>query len=288
MSAISTSWWRVLLFGLIGLLSLATVRAQTPAQVPGRIVAAQVHGAVTVAVRGGAEGRALRDGEALAQDAVVTTAPGASVVLVFSNGATVALGSDSSLSIDAFLQEPFGPDDQTAAQTEPSTSRTRLHLSRGELVGNVKHLRLDRGSSFTVDTAVGAAGIRGTVFRLVIRPTAGGQVLFSLSTDQGEVALQGLNVPAVSVAAGREVRFSFEATVDPTTGELTVTAIPAVEATTPISAESQAAIATAALEIARAVQQVVVPSPGTTGTSNLPKSDSSILPVLPPNSPSQP
>ena len=53
---------------------------------------------------------------------------------------------------------------------EPGTSVTKLNLTRGELVGRVVHLNVDKGSEFTVRTPVGAAGIRGTIFRIIFRP----------------------------------------------------------------------------------------------------------------------
>lgn len=282
----------MLAFGLLGFLP-AAARAALPERSPGRILAAQVHGAVIAARTDGAS-RPLKNGDEIAQDWTVSTAAGASVVLVFSNGATVEIGSDSALAVREYLQEGFAENYKiSSAREEPSTSTTRLRLIRGELVGNVKHLHLDRGSSFTVDTAVGAAGIRGTVFRIVVRSDSAGKAVFSLSTDQGEVVLQGIDTPAVSVAAGREIRLSFEATVDATTGELTVTAPIAIEnATEPISTDSVAAINAAQQQIVDAVETTTIPAAPSGGSgssspsgsppqsgSNLPKQ-----PTLPPTS----
>ena len=288
-------WWRLaIVCCFLGFVS-AAARADSSPRSPGRILAAQVHGTVS-AVRTDGTNRPLKTGDQIAQDWTVNTAPGASVVLVFSNGAIVEVGGDSSLAVREYLQESFADDYKVSAATEePSTSTTRLRLIRGELVGNVKHLRLDRGSSFTIDTAVGAAGIRGTVFRIVVRADAAGKAVFSLSTDQGEVVLQGINAPAVSVAAGREVRLSFEGTVDATTGEITLTAPITIEnSTEPISEDSQSAIRNAQQQIVNAVETVTIPSnppgggtkPSLKNTNPLQKTDSNLLkqPLLPPTS----
>ena len=67
-------------------------------------------------------------------------------------------------------------------EEEPSPSRTRLSLSRGEVVVGVPKLKPAHGSSFTVATPMGAVGVRGTVFRIVFRPTGTGNALFSPAT----------------------------------------------------------------------------------------------------------
>ena len=111
-------------------------------------------------------------------------------MLVFSNGSTVNLAQDSHLAIDQFLQDPFGQEIKVAdLKGEPSTSHTKLNLTYGELVGNVKKLKGD--SSFLVQTPVGAAGIRGTTFMITYRPSGTGQAFFSLSTASGDIIFQG-------------------------------------------------------------------------------------------------
>src|SRR5690606_15609751 len=131
---------------------------------------------------------------------------GASVVLVFSNGASLNVGAESTLSIDEFLQDPFAEEVSVAELTEePTSSTTRVRLTRGELVGNVKTLKHEQGSSFIVNTPVGAAGIRGTTFRIVFRPDASGRVFFTLSTAEGNVLFEAPAVEGVNVETGKEV-----------------------------------------------------------------------------------
>lgn len=174
------------------------VRAQTPsatttpsAMPPGQIVTAKVSGSVSMVLNGTTT--SLKNGDVISQTATVTTAADSSVILVFSNGATTQLGSETILVIEQFLQDPFAETVKVSQlQAEPTRSRTRLNLTKGELIGNVLKLNHAQGSSFTVQTPVGAAGIRGTTFRIVFRPTGTGQAfaVFSLSTVEGNVNFQ--------------------------------------------------------------------------------------------------
>lgn len=268
---------RLSLWVLVSLfLAASSLRGQAPTSPssaslpmpPGQIVAKQVAGKVSVRVNGTTS--ELRNDEAVSQSAVVTTAANSSAVLVFSNGATAQLGPETTLMIEEFLQDPFqGTLTPANLTSEPTRSRTRLKLSQGELVGKVAHLNHNQGSSFTVQTPVGAAGIRGTTFRIVFRPAGTGQAfVFSLSTVEGNVNLQqgvvsspvGAPSPAptpgnapdggaapsgasgVAVIGGQEVVVTVSATVNPQTGQLVFTALPTVTSTQPISLETQTAI----------------------------------------------
>jgi len=178
--------------------------AGEPAQLRGQIKAVRVIGEVQVARGPDQAPVALQNNGTLAPGDIVRTAKSASVVLVFSNGSTVNLGPESRLAIDEFLQDPFGAEIKVGdLKEEPSRSRTKLNLTYGELVGSVKRLR--GASTFLVQTPVGAAGIRGTVFRLVYRPSGTGKAFFTLSTTAGEVIFQGPTGAPVAVGEDREI-----------------------------------------------------------------------------------
>ena len=265
------SWMR--LCGLAALLTATAATAQVPqGRVAGRIVAAKVKGTVTAVNTADHSQRELKDNDAIAQNYVVTTAQNSSVILVFSNGATINLAPDSTLAIEQFLQDPFSTSYSMATATdEPSTSVTQLALVRGELVGNVKHLRKDgpNGSSFSVNTPVGAAGIRGTTFRIVFRPDSSGKAFFSLSTAEGEVILTGTTAVTTPVPTGQDVVVTVEVTVDAKTGVVTVTAAPTV-VTQDIPPVTQAAIAVAAQEIVTSNAAVIFTSVSTSTNTPAP------------------
>ncbi|MFM9081245.1 MAG: FecR domain-containing protein [Opitutaceae bacterium] len=171
---------------------LPSASAQAPAGgrlPPGVVLVAKVEGRVEMTVNG--QTTALAVDMQIPQAAKVVTFADAATVLVFSNGATTRLGADTELVLEEFLQDPFGATVKVSElQEEPSTSVTSLRLNRGELVGDVKKLKYGQGSSFTINTPVGAAGIRGTTFRIVFRPSGSGQAFFSLTTATGNVVFQ--------------------------------------------------------------------------------------------------
>ncbi len=298
--------FRFLSWLLIGALAgVMSALAQTPAAPAGAptvvggaelILVAKKSGRVEMTVGGVVT--ALENGAKVPQKAKVNTYNDGSVVLVFSNGATTQLGSDSELVIEEFLQDPFGSDIKVAEiSDEPSQSRTKLALNKGELVGNVKKLKYDKGSSFIVQTPVGAAGIRGTTFRIVFRPGGTGQAFFTLSTASGNVSFEALppggspgggtppaggqgqgqgqgntpqpnatpeptatgtgTVTGISVPQGQEIAITVSVTTN-AQGQMVVTVIPPPpSATSNVNAATLAAVTSAAAEIAVAVQQTV-------------------------------
>ncbi len=240
---------------LLGLVAMVASRAFAQGTEPGRIVLARVTGTVTLTNKADSTTRPAVNNEQIAAGFIVTTAPDASVVLVFSNGSTVNLRGDSQLDIETFLQDPFADDFRiTEATTEPSTSTTRLNLTRGELIGQVKTLNSAGGSSFVIQTPVGAAGIRGTTFRIVFRPDGTGNAFFALTTIEGNVVLArgGVETPVAAVNnQAQEVAINVEVTVDTATGVVTVTT-PAGQSFT-----VQTAAATTTASVVEAVQQSI-------------------------------
>jgi hypothetical protein len=219
-------FWAVVC-GFATVLLGATARA---AQEQGNIIARGVKGTVTAREKSAdpsVNPVTVTNNMPLRQGMTVTTGVNASVVLIFANGATVNLGTDSSLDIDEFTMEPGAtPIDPATITEEPNVSQTKINLTKGELVGKVAKLNKAGGSNFTVSTPVGAAGIRGTTFRIVYRPNGTGQAFFSLTTVEGnvEVTLATGNAPApVSVTDAQEVVLaSVTVNVDNTTGAVTI------------------------------------------------------------------
>lgn len=220
----------------------------------GAIKAVRLSGTVSKIAAGTATSVALTEGQAVIETDIITTGADSGVVLVFANGASVKVGANSRLAIEEFKMDPLATDIAVAdLQSEPNVSKTRLNLAYGEVVGNVKKLNQAGGSSFDIKTPVGAAGIRGTTFRIVMRITPSGQVSFTLSTAEGNVSFSGtLQVAAgeVSVTDGQEVTAT--ATVDPATNQVTSVQISTPQA---ISPEATQAITTAVTEAIQQAQQ---------------------------------
>lgn len=241
---------------------LGSVEAQTPPDAPtrvkGKILVARVQGGATVVAKSGGTPQSLASGQYIAEGTEVVTSSGSSVVLVFQNGAQVNVSANSVLDIDQFEMDPFAGDVKVAdLKAEPTTSKTKLSLARGELVGKVAHLNIDRGSEFTVQTPVGAAGIRGTTFRIVFTPSADGKSFtFSLTTADGTVLYSSpkINQP-LNVPSGKQVVMTFD--LSNVSGQLLSTTPAAVVNTPP---DDAAAVAAEAQVIATAVAPVVIPA----------------------------
>jgi hypothetical protein len=264
----------------LALLAAFTVKA-TAQQVSGKITAARVVGAVTMTIKATNVTTTVANQQPISQGSTVSTGKGASVVLVFSNGATINLGTDSVLDIDQFTQEPFPPDFDFAKSTdEPSVSTTKIKLTHGELVGKVAHLKAGQGSTFTVSTPVGSAGIRGTTFRIVYRPDGNGRAFFSMTTLEGNVEVTlatGTVTPPIAVTDSKEVVLAdVTVTVNDQTGQVTVTTgtTTTIVPTTTTATTTQQIVA-AAQEIAQAVATVVITSPASSSSSSSSNSNSS-------------
>ncbi|HWB95236.1 MAG TPA: FecR family protein, partial [Bryobacteraceae bacterium] len=264
------SWLSLL--GLFAVFSL-TAAAQ---QAPGKIIAARVSGDVTMTVKATQVSSKVAALQLIQEGSIVTTAKGASVVLLFDNGASINLGTDSSLDIQQFTHDPITDPNFVAAKAvdEPSVSHTKLHLSHGELVGKVAHLKKDQGSDYTVTTPVGAAGIRGTTFQIVYTPNGTGQAFFSLTTAEGSVeyasgTVNGQVPPPVTVNNSNQVSLTVTITVNDQTGAISVTLPGTTTAVTiPVTVAPNATTAQiqqSAAQIAQAVANVVIPTGSTNG-----------------------
>ena len=243
---------KILLVTILGVFAgLLPAGAQTDSTAPatsptakGHIIAARVQGHVEAVSKVDGKTTVLHDGDGVTDQSTIMTSPGASIILVFSNGATVNVAADSNLDIDQFDQDPFAADVKVSdLKAEPGRSITKLNLTRGELVGKVVHLNVDRGSEFTVQTPVGAAGIRGTTFRIVFRPDPKtGKAFFAVTTADGRVIFTGVTSGPVSIPAGKQVVATFDYTPPSSPGGTTApptTTVPVTTSDTSPSEESQ-------------------------------------------------
>jgi hypothetical protein len=218
----------------------------------GQIRAAKVEGQVTK-IKADGNTVTLKNGDSLTETDTVLTGKSGSVVLVFSNGSSVKVGAESRLAIDEFKMDPFGEDIKPSElKAEPSVSQTKLNLAYGEMVGDVK--KLNAASSYSIKTPVGAAGIRGTIFRIVFRPSSDGKAFFTISTAEGKVVMEGVTQGEVPVDAGKEVVVEID-TDNPSNPNVVTQDIPA---------DTKAIITEAAQLIVEALKDFVIPTGDTT------------------------
>lgn len=277
-----SSW--LSLFALLALFTFEAA-AQAPAgaptapgttQLPGSIKATRVVGKVTYENIATKAVNDLTNGMEITQGNIVRTDVNSSVVLMFSNGASINLAFSSELNIETFTQDPFAGNFEPAkSEDEPSVSTTNIQLTKGELVGNVKKLK--RGgpveSKFTVGTPVGAAGIRGTTFKITYRPSTDGRTFtFTMTTIEGRVEVTigsgTVNALPASVVTNNQEIVLNNVEVNTTTNVVTATTStgqtvavtappPAVDA--PVSTVAQ--VTAVATQLAQAVVNVVFVTP---------------------------
>lgn len=230
----------------------------------GKIVAARVEGDVQKVLQDQSS-VPLNNGDQLLETQTVKTGKSSSVVLVFENGSSVKLGAESSLAIDEFKIDPLGEAvDISALKAEPTVSKTSLNLAYGEMVGDVKKLNTAKGSSFNIKTPVGAAGIRGTIFRIVFRPTADGKAFFTVSTADGRVVMEGVTTQDIPVESGKEVVVTVDVPAPAAPGTPPAEVAPPVIVTQDIPPATATVITEAAVSITQVLQTTnfaTVPTP---------------------------
>ena len=118
----------------------------------------------------------------------IKTGPSSKIILLLTNGTITTVKPETSLNFKKFTQEKF---DTTQTKLndlegEPSSSNTVLDIEFGDLVVDVK--KLDKKSSFNIESPVGTAGIRGTVPAISVAKTPDGGFTQTTSMLRGEIA----------------------------------------------------------------------------------------------------
>ncbi|MGE9294072.1 MAG: FecR domain-containing protein [Puniceicoccales bacterium] len=225
-----------LLFALLVLAPFASLQGQEAAMKPASILVARVSGNVTISDVATAEFRPLTKGMKIGQGVTINTGPDGSAILLFSNGSTLTVKPDTKLGIDEYMQsktEKRTPDELKQLDKEPSTSKTKLRLLEGDLVGSVKKLDIDNGSSFQIDSPIGTAGIRGTTWSMSVRITQDG------ATGRFGIAIgNGIFIPlsGAEQSVGSDVEVTITANLNDS-GELVITEVTSNEMSTELNEE---------------------------------------------------
>jgi len=197
------------------LLFTAVVNAQeiNPAQMKrGAIIITAVEGKAVIIKPGATESKNAAKGQALQQGEKIITDKKSTVSLAFENGSVIQVEAESNFVVEEFLQAPWEVSEQALSEmkTEPSNSKLSTYLEYGDVTSGVKKLK--PGSSLTVSTPLGTAGIRGTEFKVGLqRDAKGGSKGLSVAVASGEVAVSTKGGATASVKGG----FSTSVTVTP-------------------------------------------------------------------------
>ncbi len=208
--------------GLLGL----TLRAQTPEPAfprPGAVVVAEVSGEATAQV--GEQRRVLKPEDRLRIGSVISTGRLSLVTVMLSNGASLQLGSDSELEVEEFGQSPVsGTLKVSELKAEPTLSRTRLRLLRGDVTIEVKPLKVARGSSFHLTYAAGTIRSGEGTFRARVQMSDLALGVATLELVKGSAELELPGAAFVAVPVGQKLAFALE--VDKSNGAVKVGEMP--------------------------------------------------------------
>ncbi|WP_269526956.1 FecR family protein [Coraliomargarita parva] len=170
---------------LIGFFLIGALTLQAAELASAKVLS--VSGSVTL-YSGDAE-RPLQAGDILHQGDSVSSSQLSGAKLVFSNGSIITVEPNTSLTLREMKQESFaGGKSYEELEADPSQSQTMLELNYGKVKGEVK--KLANGSNFNVETPLGTAAIRGTVFWIeLIYNAEAGQLELRVMNIKGEVDL---------------------------------------------------------------------------------------------------
>lgn len=203
------------------------MRAQAPEldlPRPGAVLVVDVTGKAVAQV--GEQRRELKPDDRLRIGSVISTGRLSLVSVLLSNGATLQLGSESELEIEEFGQAPIsGSIKLPELKAEPTLSRTRLRLLRGDVTIEVKPLKVARGSSFQLAFAAGTVRSGEGTFRARVQMSDLALGVATLELMKGSAELELPGAAFAPVPAGRKLAFALE--VDKSTGAIKVGEMPA-------------------------------------------------------------
>ena len=202
----------------------------------GAIIIASLEGQVTVTnneTQAQLPASQVKAGGLLFDGHTIKTGPSSKIILLLSNGTVSTIKSDSALNIKKFTQEKFDPGKKKLSDMkgEPSSSQTVMDLELGDMVFDVK--KLDKRSSFNIESPVGTAGIRGTSGQMGVMANNGATNL-NINMFKGSVAtqLRGSDI-ATMVRQGQSFSAGISASgiiLPPTLGKVPPSLLASIEA----------------------------------------------------------
>ena len=130
----------------------------------------------------------VKTGGILFDGHTVKTGPASKIILLLTNGTITTIKPETSINFKKFTQEKFDTSKTKLNELkgEPSNSSTIIDIEFGDLVVDVK--KLDKQSSFNIESPVGTAGIRGTVPAISVAKLPDGGFTQTTSMLRGEIA----------------------------------------------------------------------------------------------------
>lgn len=177
---------------------------------PGSVVATELSGTAT-ATASGAE-KAVKVEDRWRAEVAFKTARSSTVTLEFSNGALLKLGAESEVAVEEFWQQPHSRAGKAVEwKEEPSPSRTRVRLARGDVRLMVKPLLTARGSSFALELLTGTVRIAQGALAVRVQMTEVGLGLCTLELLDGQAEFEPVGEAAArTLTAGKPLVLAVE------------------------------------------------------------------------------
>ena len=139
-------------------------------------------------------------GESISKGSTIITGSNSEADLLFTNGSLAKLGAESKIVLSVYWQKSFQPSAKKVndLMNETSSSRLALKLEIGDLVVDVK--KLNKDSSFMVESPLGVAGIRGTQFGMSVDSKS-----TELAVLEGEVGFKDAKQQTENVETAQKV-----------------------------------------------------------------------------------
>jgi hypothetical protein len=191
-----------------------TLYAQDGKSDRGAFILISTSGDVQYLKSNGQNKSAIKVGAVIPTSHTIKTGADGKLVGLLTNGTLLTIAENTLMKVASFEQEPFVDDGRKLAELpgEPSSSQVSIDLDYGSLV--VKTKKLNKASSFNIDSPVGVAGIRGTEFQMAAQPDKGVQLDVTESTVAFTPPGGGEAIP-VSQGSGLSVSPSGVATQRP-------------------------------------------------------------------------
>ena len=159
-----------------------TLYAQDGKSDRGAFILISTSGDVQYLKSNGQNKSAIKVGAVIPTSHTIKTGADGKLVGLLTNGTLLTIAENTLMKVASFEQEPFVDDGRKLAELpgEPSSSQVSIDLDYGSLV--VKTKKLNKASSFNIDSPVGVAGIRGTEFQMAAQPDKGVQLDVTEST----------------------------------------------------------------------------------------------------------
>lgn len=202
------------------------LRAQPPEPSlprPGAVLVLEVTGEAAEVT--GEARRPVKADDRVRVGSTITTGRRSLATIALSNGAVLRLGSESELEVEEFGQATVpGSLKFIDIKEEPTISRTRLRLVRGDVTVDVKRLSVARGSSFLLSMLAGTARTGEGTYHAMVRMSDLGLGVCTFELEKGSAEFEVTGGAFAPVPLGHKLAFAIE--LDKTTGAPKVSEMP--------------------------------------------------------------